>query len=215
MKQPTNKNYPHWLCSLMVAAAAILAGCASPTYYQASGTDSRVWGYSDQQVDGALFRVTYMDSYQAGTERTYAYAMYRAAELARDKGATHFEVLEGLLNREMLERFMARPATVGASGSGTADDAMGSYDARDAQVLDIANQRLEAASAPLPTLRVRTYIGPTYIYVPVQPPPPPQQVSMLIRLLNAPSLDAARGFEVRTLLTRLGPLVLRAPLKPV
>jgi hypothetical protein len=211
------KHITTYLVSLL--AAATLAGCASPTYYQASGADKRVWGYTEKQVDGALFRVSYIYSFSAGTERTYAYAMYRAAELAREKGATHFEVLEGMVNRDLLERFIARPVTVGG-----ARDAIRTYDARDIEVFDIANQRLEAAPAiafmgnpyaQLPTLRVRTYVAPTYIYVPIQPPPPPQQVSMLIRLLNAPSLDAAKGFDVQDLLARLGPKVLRAPLKPV
>jgi hypothetical protein len=186
--------------------AATLAGCASPTYYQASGADKRVWGYAEKQVDGALFRVSYLDSYNAGTERTYAFAMYRAAELAREKGATHFEVLEGMLNRDMLERFMARPLKLAAA-----------YHADDAVVVDMAKGQLLQATSPgnddLPTLTVK-YVAPTYIYVPVQPPPPPQSVSILIRLLNAPSLDAAKGFDVQDLLARLGPKVLRAPLKP-
>jgi hypothetical protein len=207
------KSYSHWLASLFVAAT--LAGCASPTYYQASGEDKRVWGYAEKQVDGALFRVSYLDSYNAGTERTYAYAMYRAAELAREKGATHFEVLEGMLNRDLLERFIARPVTVSGAEA--------IYNTTQSEVFDIANQRLEAALArtltahpyaQIPTLKVRTYVAPTYIYVPVQPPPPPQSVSMLIRLLNAPSLDATKGFDVQDLLARLGPKVLRAPLKP-
>jgi hypothetical protein len=207
------KSYSHWLASLFVAAT--LTGCASPTYYQASGADKRVWGYAEKQVDGALFRVSYLDSYNAGTERTYAYAMYRAAELAREKGATHFEVLEGMLNRDLLERFIARPISVSGIDA--------TYNAKQSEVFDIANQRLEAAPATtftanpyaqLPALKVRTYVAPTYIYVPVQPPPPPQSVSMLIRLLNAPSLDAAKGFNVQDLLTRLGPKIVRAPLKP-
>jgi hypothetical protein len=207
------KPYSHWLASLL--AVATLAGCASPTYYQASGADKRVWGYAEKQVDGALFRVSYLDSFNAGTERTYAYAMYRAAELAREKGATHFEVLEGMVNRDMLERFIARPISVSSVEA--------TYNAKLAEVFDIANQRLEAAPATtftanpyaqLPTLQVRTYVAPTYIYVPVQPPPPPQSVSMLIRLLNAPSLDAAKGFDVQDLLARLGPKIVRAPLKP-
>jgi hypothetical protein len=191
---------------LPLVAAITLAGCASPTYYQASGADKRVWGYAEKQVDGALFRVSYLDSYNAGTERTYAYAMYRAAELAREKGATHFEVLEGMVNRDMLERFIARPLKMAAA-----------YRVDDAVVVDMATGQLLQATLPgkddLPTLTVK-YVAPTYIYVPVQPPPPPQSVSMLIRLLNAPSLDASKGFDVQDLLARLGSKVLRAPLKP-
>lgn len=212
MKPFFKKRYKHWLSSMFAAAA--LAGCASPTYYQAQGTDSRVWGYAEKQVDGALFRVSYIDTYSAGTERTYAYAMYRAAELAREKGATHFEVLEGMLNRDLLERFMARPLEKSAS----------LYDAGRAHIVnavtgevlgDTASNSAVTNQLALSVRPVRTYSTQTYIYVPVAPPPPPQQVSMLIRLLNAPSMDATKGFDVQDLLSRLGAKVLRAPPKPV
>jgi hypothetical protein len=192
---------------LPLVAAITLAGCASPTYYQASGSDKRVWGYAEKQVDGALFRVSYIDSYNAGTERTYAYAMYRAAELAREKGATHFEVLEGMVNREMLERFIASPLAKTAL-----------YDTQRSHVVNAVTGEVQASGVwamqeSLTTQPVRTFTQ-TYIYVPISPPPPPQQISMLVRLLNAPSLDAVKGFDVQDLLARLGPKIVRAPLKP-
>lgn len=206
------KNRIKWLA----LAVSFLVGCASPTYYQASGADKRVWGYAEKQIDGALFRVNYLDTYNAGTERTYAYAMFRSAQLAREKGATHFEVLEGMVNRAMLERFMANPVKVGSVGGISGSERP--YDANEFAVFDVVNQRLEAAPAltqlpNLPSLQVRTYSAPTYIYVPIAPPPPQQQISLLIRLLNAPSLDANIGFDVQDLLSRLGPKVVRAPLK--
>jgi hypothetical protein len=187
-------------------AAFIVIGCASPTYYQPRDVQQRTWGYTDRQVDGPLFRVTYVDSFNAGTERTYAYAMYRSAELAREKNATHFEVLEGLLNRAMLEQFIARPVKVADAGLKTAPT--------ESEVVDVTNQRLIASSRlPAQAVQFRSYHQPTFIYVPVQPPPPPQQVTILIRLLSAPSLDPARGFDVQDLLARLGPKIQRPPLK--
>jgi hypothetical protein len=201
------KHISTYFVSLITVAT--LAGCASPTYYQASGADKRVWGYTEKQVDGALFRVSYIDSSNAGTERTYAYAMYRAAELAREKGATHFEVLEGMVNRDMLERFIAMPLQKTAS----------LYDPDRSHIVDAVTGEVLVNSAlamreVLPLRPARTFTQ-TYIYIPLAPPPPPQQVSLLVRLLNAPSLDPAKGFEVQDLLTRLGPKVLRAPLKSV
>jgi hypothetical protein len=200
------------LC-ISLFAAFIVIGCASPTYYQPRDVQQRTWGYTDRQVDGPLFRVSYIDSFNAGIERTYAYAMYRAAELAREKNATHFEVLEGLLNRGMLEQFIARPIKVGDAGLKTAPT--------ESEVVDVTNQRLIASSS-LPAQAVQFQVGtqvqlrsfhqPTFIYVPVQPPPPPQQVTILIRLLSAPSLDPARGFDVQDLLMRLGPKIQRPPL---
>ncbi len=176
--------------------AAALAGCASPSYYQAASPGS-YFGYGDRQVDGALHRINYVASPAASLDQTYAFAVYRAAELAQSKGAAYFEVLEGPIHKDAIERFIAKPTAANLK----------SFDGKD----------LSALNTPYlddPTLQpVRYYRTQTYIYVPVQPPPSPVQISLLIRLLNAPSLDAAKGFDVNDLLTRLGPKIMRPPVK--
>jgi hypothetical protein len=175
---------------------AALAGCASPSYYQAAGA-SNYFGYGDRQVDGALHRINYVASPAASLDQTYAFAIYRAAELAQSKGAAYFEVLEGPIHKDAIERFI---------GKATATN-LKAFDSKD----------LSALNTPYlddPTLQpVRYYRTQTYIYVPVQPPPPPVQISLLIRLLSAPSLDASKGFDVNDLLTRLGPKITRPPVK--
>ncbi len=179
--------------------AAALAGCASPSYYQASGVNSRYFGYADRQVDGPLHRINFVASPVASLDQTYSFAIYRAAELAQSKGATHFEVLEGSINKDAIERFI---------GTATA-----------ANVRAFDGKELTELNAPLPVppnvlyAQSVRYYSPNYIYVPVPPPLPPVQISLLIRLLNAPSLDAAKGFDVRDLLTRLAPKIIRPPVK--
>jgi hypothetical protein len=182
--------------AIAAVLTAALAGCASPSYYQAAGAGS-YFGYGDRQVDGALHRINYVSSPAASLDQTYAFAIYRAAELAQSKGASYFEVLEGPIHKDAIERFI---------GKATATN-LKAFDSKD----------LSALNTPYlddPTLQtVRYYRTQTYIYVPVQPPPPPVQISLLIRLLSAPSLDHTRGFDVNDLLTRLGPKITRPPVK--
>ncbi|MDI9335018.1 MAG: hypothetical protein QM533_11655 [Cytophagales bacterium] len=181
---------------IAVAFAASLTGCASPSYYQAAGEGGKYFGYADRQVDGALYRINFVASPVANFDQTYAFALYRAAELAQSKGATHFEVLEGSVNRDAIERFIGRATALSQV-----------FDSKD--LTDISRPYLESPMIQ-PVRYMRTQ---TYIYVPVQPPPPPLQISLLIRLLNAPSLDASKGFDVQDLLTRLGPKIVRPPVK--
>lgn len=191
------KRYISIFAAIILAAA--LAGCASPSYYQAAGASSRYFGYADRQVDGPLHRINYIAGPVANLDQTYSFAIYRAAELAQSKGATHFEVLEGPINKDAIERFI------------------GTATAANNRAFD--GNELTELNAPLPVppnilyAQSFRYYSPNYIYVPVPPPPPPVQISLLIRLLNAPSLDAAKGFDVQGLLTRLAPKILRPPVK--
>jgi hypothetical protein len=196
------KPYIHWLSSLLLVAA--LAGCASPNFYQASGANNRLYGYAERQVDGPLFRVSYIASPVAEFDEIYSYTLFRAAEVAKDKGATHFEVLEGGVHKDAVERFINKVAKTSKY-----------YDPKNLEILNLATGRIEPplSAMGLPTLRTATtYVStPIYIYVPVQPPPQPTQISLLIRLLNAPSLDPARGFDVNDLLIRITPKIQRPP----
>lgn len=198
--------YFSWLTGFLLIAS--LAGCASPNYYQAASGEQRRYGYAERQVDGPLYRVTYIASPVAEFDEIYAYVMYRAAEVAKDNGASHFEVLEGGVHKDALERFIHKTSKT-SNG----------YDPKNLETLNLATGRIEPLSNALglPTVRTAaTYVNqPVFVYIPVQPPPPPLQLSLLIRLLNAPSLDPGRGFDVNDLLTRLTPKIVRPPVKPV
>lgn len=181
---------------IAVILAVSLAGCASSSYYQAAGAGS-YYGYGDRQVDGPLHRINYIASPGASLDQTYAFAIYRAAELAQSKGAAYFEVLEGPVNKDAVERFI---------GKATATN-LKAFDSKDLSALNLPYLD-DPTIQPVRYLRTQTYI-----YVPIAPPPPPVQISLLIRLLNAPSLDATKGFDVNDLLTRLGSKITRPPLK--
>ena len=166
---------------LISLQTALVLGCSTVTTYNAA--DKYGHGYVDRQVDGALHRVSYTARAYTDFETIYTYTVFRAAELARAQGATHFEVLEGGANMEAVNRFVARPVKVSSA------------DFHDSSVF------------PMP-VQTRTYTQ-TQIFIPIAPPPPPIQVSLLIRLLNAPSLNPALGFEVNDILTRVGPKIIR------
>ena len=191
------KRFISILTAIIFAAA--LAGCASPSYYQAAGANGKYFGYADRQVDGPLHRINFVASPVASLDQTYSFAIYRAAELAQSKGATHFEVLEGPVNKDAIERFIGTATTANVR-------------AFDGKELTDLNAPLPVPPNVLYAQSVR-YYSPNYIYVPVPPPLPPVQISLLIRLLNAPSLDPAKGFDVRDLLTRLAPKIIRPPVK--
>ncbi len=191
------KRYLSTFTAIILAVA--LAGCASPSYYQAAGANGRYFGYADRQVDGPLHRINFVASPVANLDQTYSFAIYRAAELAQSKGATYFEVLEGPVNKDAIERFIGRATAANSR-------------AFDGKELTELNAPLPVPPNILYAQSVR-YYSPNYIYVPVPPPLPPVQISLLIRLLSAPSLDAAKGFDVQDLLTKLTPKIIRPPLK--
>jgi hypothetical protein len=183
-----------------------LAGCASPSYYQAAD-NGKYFGYADRQVDGALHRINFIASPFASFDQTYAFTIYRAAELAQSKGATHFEVLEGPVNKDAIERFIGQTTAANVRA----------FDGKELDGINVAHSNMPRSGfvyggSPL-LMPVAAYQAPTYIYIPVQPPPPPVQISLLIRLLNAPSLEASKGFDVNVLLTRLAPKIIRPPIK--
>lgn len=193
-----------------IILAVALAGCASPSYYQAAGSNGRYVGYTDRQVDGPLHRINFVASPAANLDQTYAFAIYRAAELAQSKGATHFEVLEGPINKDAIERFIGK-ATAANNKAFDSKDLSGIESARVERILPAQFYPYGYAGGAYQDVRyIQTQ---TYIYVPVQPPLPPVQISLLIRLLSAPSLDASKGFDVNDLLTRLSPKIIRPPIK--
>jgi hypothetical protein len=187
-----------------IILAVTLTGCASPSYYQAAATGNS-FGYGDRQIDGPLHRINYIASPVASLDQTYAFAIYRAAELAQSKGAAFFEVLEGPINKDAIERFIGKATTANLKA----------FDSKDLTPLTAPSTFLyDPLGRPYSPIQPARYVQTqTFIYIPIQPPPPPVQISLLIRLLSAPSLDAAKGFDVNDLLARLGPKIPRPPVK--
>jgi uncharacterized protein YceK len=109
---------------LVLIVLVTLSGCASPSFYQAAKQDQPI-GYSEREVNEATIRIRYTAPYLTSFDQTYAYAIYRAAELAKAKGSPQFVIVEGPVNRAALARYIA-----------------GERPMQEVQTADVAEQRL-------------------------------------------------------------------------
>lgn len=84
---------------LILTALPALAACgtARPTAYAPAGPGS---GYAERPIAGGLFEVTFTGNTVTPPERVEAYALYRAAELAANRGADRLAVLDKTLHRQ-------------------------------------------------------------------------------------------------------------------
>ena len=71
-----------------IAMLALLSACASSTPYQ-SAEDSR-WGFSEQQIEGDRFRISFGGNAITDRETVESYLLYRAAELTLEQGYDYF-----------------------------------------------------------------------------------------------------------------------------
>ena len=71
----------------MLGIATLLASCA--TQYGKSGFTG---GYSDEKIDETHYRVKFNGNGYAKSDRVWSFWMYRCAELAKEKGYTHFSL---------------------------------------------------------------------------------------------------------------------------
>lgn len=83
------------IAALMVLAGG-LAACQTrgPTPYQPAADSSGQGGYSERWVDGATYEVTFSGNTQTDRETVETYTLYRAAELARERGFESFALLD-------------------------------------------------------------------------------------------------------------------------
>jgi hypothetical protein len=68
-------------------AGVLLVACATP--YKENGLGG---GYTDEKIDETHYRVKFAGNGYASSDRVWAFWMYRCAELAKEKGYTHFSL---------------------------------------------------------------------------------------------------------------------------
>lgn len=93
-----------------------LAACAAPqpTRYQASES-SQDFGYSEKWLDEATYEVRFSGNRLTKRDTVENYALYRAAELARENGYESFALLERTVEEHTKERvYYDRPAYYGS-----------------------------------------------------------------------------------------------------
>ncbi|MEO0785193.1 MAG: hypothetical protein AAFY10_05800 [Pseudomonadota bacterium] len=91
----------HALHALVAAACLALAACATSTPYQ---RDDAGYGYSDRALSEARYEVSFRGNAATSEEDTQTFVLYRAAEIARDKGAPAFRVLGETVETVDVER---------------------------------------------------------------------------------------------------------------
>jgi hypothetical protein len=91
----TPKRLPALLGSILLAGG-LLAACAEPTPYQPRGPDGMGprYGYAEQQRAEDRYRVSAAGNEATSRETIENYLLFRAAELARDRGRPAFRVIE-------------------------------------------------------------------------------------------------------------------------
>jgi hypothetical protein len=76
--------------AVLVVMLSGLTACALPTLYRPA-TDG--YGYSQQQIEGNRFRVSFSGNSITERETVENYLLYRAAELTLEHGADHFVIV--------------------------------------------------------------------------------------------------------------------------
>jgi hypothetical protein len=212
-----------------VAATISLTACVSPTPFQNRADGRGQFGYTSTKVDDALIRVEFQGNGRTAQRAIDAYVLYRAAELAKDGNAPAFMVLEGNVDREILDgedrftRVDGRPFesedmghSTSANGDGPADrvvDSTSSLVTLKTAGLGSGGFRMPAPvyvpKASIPATP-KSYV-PTYIYTGNGQVNFPQR-SLLIRLLQAvPAETDAKSYVTQEVLAKLGPRIVRKP----
>lgn len=98
----------------LLAGAALLAACASPTPYQPATNGH---GYREQPLAENRYRVVVTGNRLTERARVEDYLLFRAAELTREHGGTHFTMVARDVERE--ETYWASPGQPFFHGHGS------------------------------------------------------------------------------------------------
>ena len=78
----------------LTASAAILAACATATPYQPASAPGAFDGFSQTMIENDRARVTFGGNSLTDRETVENYLLYRAAEVAVERGFDHFSLVE-------------------------------------------------------------------------------------------------------------------------
>lgn len=77
---------------ILIACVLIIAGCSTGRSYHDSNNPWKL-GYSDTQLNDNVYRVSYA-GYGIPQNECDDFAIYRAAEIAKERGYKHFRILD-------------------------------------------------------------------------------------------------------------------------
>lgn len=76
-----------------VAAALVLAACATATPYQPLGTRGAAGGFTEQRIEANRYRVSFVGNTLTSRQRVENYLLFRAAELTVANGYDGFSII--------------------------------------------------------------------------------------------------------------------------
>lgn len=202
---------------VVVAAAALLAGCVSPTLYRAAGVDGKPFGYTSNKLSEPIYRVRFQGNGRTSWRWIDAFLLYRAAEVAQEAGAPAFKIIEGKVDATVL----------------TGEDVFGAVDSQAelmvvavhrrpvpegdvvvGSALGDANMHRTAGAMPvfrMPPPALPKYQPPVYIYTPGYAAPALPDRSILIELRADLAEKGDNIFETTDVLRKLGTRIRRGP----
>lgn len=74
---------------LLALSLLLLGACTQPTYYRPADNG---FGYAEQQVGPDRYQVVFASNHKTRREKAHQYVLFRAAELADQKGFSHVAV---------------------------------------------------------------------------------------------------------------------------
>jgi hypothetical protein len=103
--------------ALILAGSISLSACMTATPYQpATGAGSARAGYSDTQIEGNRFRVSFAGNSLTARETVERYLLYRAAELTLQQGFDYFVLSDR--DTEKKTDIVSTPGAWGGAGWG-------------------------------------------------------------------------------------------------
>ena len=194
---------------MALAAGILLPGCSSgpklpATPYRAASEGDGQYGHSTMQIEGDIYRIDFYGAPATAARAAMAFAFYRAAELAGELGVPAFRIIQGEVDRSILD----------------GDEVFSWSDSFPVSPIARLTTAREA-DAEVPTMHKTA--GTRYIPIPIYITPPseaqrwgadPNRMSKLtilraqmLRELPA-SLDD-KTFMTREVLNKLGPRIVR------
>ncbi|MDQ7975582.1 MAG: hypothetical protein REJ24_23590 [Rhodocyclaceae bacterium] len=202
----------------LLAAAAGLAACVSPTPYRAADTDGIRFGYSSTKLSDQLYRVRFIGTGRTPVRWVDAFLLYRAAEVAKQADAPAFKIVEGnidtsVLAGEDLFGHRALDLEVAVTVSRVSRPSVRHGDVVVGQAESADGMQRTAGAMPvfrMPPPALPKYQPPVYIYTPGYAPAPLPDRTLLIEL--RPDLRGMddKSFVTADVLDRLGPRIRRA-----
>lgn len=93
-----------WL--MLIGACILAAGCTSPTYYRPA---SDGFGYAERAIGPDRYQVVFAGNHKTRRETAHKYVLFRAAELADQKGFTYLAVNDQSQRIERYGDLFSRP----------------------------------------------------------------------------------------------------------